>query len=357
MKKIHFEKKNLTNTFFEDVQFFLFAEAGAVGDPGVIEFIKADGHLYRLNTIYEDYTFEEIAEVFPVFGKCHFGFLRTDCRVTDDWNYVNLGMGNHLLVRTGLFTDYMKKIGKDLYGGRIYKSWARHAEEVMQSKGAKNMKNNSTELVFILDRSGSMSGLEADTIGGFNSMIEKQKAEEGECLVSTVLFNNASKVIHDRVKLSRIRPMTKRDYSTFGGTALLDAVGGAIRHIGNIHKYARPEDVPAHTMFIITTDGMENASRTYSSEQVKHMIERQKAQYGWEFLFIGANIDAVETAARYGIGEDRAVNYNADKQGTEILYASVSEAVHNVRSCAGIPRGWSAGIAEDHKKRGGKPGK
>ena len=158
------------------------------------------------------------------------------------------------------------------------------------------IKNNITEIVFILDRSGSMSGLEKDTIGGFNSMIEKQRTVEGECYVSTVLFDNVSEVIHDRVKLSDIKPMTGEDYFVRGSTALLDAIGGAIHHIGNVHKYARPEDVPEHTMFVITTDGMENSSRNYSNERIKAMIERQKEKYGWEFIFIGANIDAEETA-------------------------------------------------------------
>ena len=166
------------------------------------------------------------------------------------------------------------------------------------------MKKNLTEIVFILDRSGSMSGLEADTIGGFNSMIKKQRKEDGEALVSTVLFDNLSEVIHDRVDIRDIKPMTDRDYTVRGCTALLDAIGGAIHHIGNVHKYARLEDVPEHTLFIITTDGMENASRFYSSDRVKQMIERQKAKYGWEFLFFGANIDAVETARHFGIGAD-----------------------------------------------------
>ena len=157
-------------------------------------------------------------------------------------------------------------------------------------------KNNITELVFILDRSGSMSGLESDTIGGFNSMIEKQKKQDGGCYVSTVLFDNESEVLHDRVKLGDIPKMTDRDYTVRGCTALIDAIGGAIHHIGNIHKYARSEDVPEHTMFVITTDGQENASHRYNSEQVKKMIERQKEKYGWEFLFIGANIDAAENA-------------------------------------------------------------
>lgn len=215
-------------------------------------------------------------------------------------------------------------------------------------------KNNITELVFILDRSGSMSGLEADTIGGFNAMIEKQRKEDGECYVSTVLFDNCSEVLHDRVRLSEIKPMTDRDYTVRGCTALIDAIGGAIHHIGNVHKYARPEDVPARTMFIITTDGMENASRRYTGERVKDMIERQKEKYGWEFLFIGANIDAVETAARYGIERDRAVNYNADKEGTRVVYESVAKAVCRVRRCEALSGDWGADIDADYKKRGKK---
>lgn len=216
------------------------------------------------------------------------------------------------------------------------------------------MKNNITELVFILDRSGSMAGLEADTIGGFNAMIEKQKKHDGECYVSTVLFDNVSEVIHDRVKLSEIRPMTENDYTVRGCTALIDALGGAIKHIGNIHKYARPEDVPENTMFVITTDGMENASRRFTSDEVKAMIERQKEKYGWEFLFIGANIDAVETAAKYGIGADRAVNYNADKQGTGVVYEAVSSAVCKMRACAPLASDWSKSINEDYQRRGNK---
>lgn len=217
-----------------------------------------------------------------------------------------------------------------------------------------NKGNGITELVFILDRSGSMSGLEKDTIGGFNSMIEKQKKQAGECYVSTVLFDNESDVIHDRVKLSEIKQMTEEDYYVRGCTALIDAIGGAIHHIGNIHKYARPEDVPEHTMFIITTDGMENASHRYTSDRVKHMIERQKEKYGWEFLFIGANIDAVETAAQYGIGGDRAVNYNADEKGTKILYATVSESICRMRASAPLQADWSEEINKDYEKRGKK---
>lgn len=213
------------------------------------------------------------------------------------------------------------------------------------------MKNNITELVFILDRSGSMAGLEGDTIGGFNSLIEKQRKEDGDCYVSTVLFDNVTEVLHDRIKLDKVKKMTDKDYSVRGCTALIDAIGGAIYHIGNIHKYARPEDVPEHTLFVITMDGQENASHIYTIDKVKQMIERQKEKYGWEFLFIGANIDAVETAARYGIGKDRAVNYNADSQGTQVLYDTVAQAVCNVRASAPLAADWGKNITEDFNKR------
>ncbi len=208
------------------------------------------------------------------------------------------------------------------------------------------MKNNITELVFILDRSGSMSGLEKDTIGGFNSMIEKQKKEEGECFVSTVLFDNTAEVLHDRIKLSEIKPMTDNDYTVRGCTALMDALGGAVKHIRNIHKYARQEDVPDNTIFVITTDGMENASRNYSSADVKAMIEEQKEKYGWEFLFIAANIDAVETAAKYGISEDRAVNYRPDAAGTQNLYCGVCSAVSDVRNKRRMSDKWKKTITD-----------
>ena len=212
-------------------------------------------------------------------------------------------------------------------------------------------KNNITELVLILDRSGSMHGLESDTIGGFNSLIDKQKMTEGKCYVSTVLFDNECKVIHDRVKLEKVKPMTHKDYQVGGCTALIDAIGGAIKHIGNIHKYARREDVPAKTMFVITTDGMENASHKFTSDEVKKMIQRQKEKYGWEFLFIGANIDAVETAATFGIDKSRAVNYHADKQGTKVVYENVSEAVKYLRDCGGIQPNWSEDIEKDFNAR------
>lgn len=210
---------------------------------------------------------------------------------------------------------------------------------------------NLTEIIFILDRSGSMSGLEADTIGGFNSMIEKQKKADGEALISTVLFDNTTEVLHDRMNIQNIKPMTDEDYSVRGCTALLDAIGGAIHHIGNIHKYARSEDVPEHTMFVITTDGMENASHRYDSKKVKQMIERQKIKYGWEFLFLGANIDAVETARSFGISEDRAVNYHSDREGTQLNYEVVSEAISAVRTSHTLSAEWKIRIDEDYETR------
>ena len=214
------------------------------------------------------------------------------------------------------------------------------------------MKKNLTELVFILDRSGSMAGLENDTIGGFNAMIEKQKKEPGEALISTVLFDSESEVIHDRVDIQKIKPMTDKEYYVRGCTALLDAVGKAIHHIGNVHKYAREEDRPEKTLFVITTDGMENASREYCYVQLKQMIERQKETYGWEFIFLGANIDAAKEAARFGIDADRAANYHADTLGTAVLYEAVSEAVCEVRASRPMSTAWKKNIDADFKKRG-----
>jgi uncharacterized protein YegL len=213
------------------------------------------------------------------------------------------------------------------------------------------MKKNLTEIVFILDRSGSMAGLEADTVGGFNAMLGRQKNEPGEALVSTVLFDNRSTVIHDRVDIREIRPMTDRDYQVGGCTALLDAVGNAIHHIGNVHKYARQEDRPEKTVFVITTDGMENASHHYTHNRVKEMIRRQKQQYGWEFLFLGANIDAAREAARFGIDPDRAANYHADHRGTGVIYETVSDAICRVRSCAPLSASWKKRVDEDYRSR------
>lgn len=208
-----------------------------------------------------------------------------------------------------------------------------------------------TELVFILDRSGSMAGLEKDTIGGFNSMLEKQKRESGEALVSTVLFDNYSEVLHDRVPIANVPLMTQHDYNVKGCTALLDAVGGAIHHIGNIHKYAREEDRPDKTLFVITTDGMENVSRQYTYEHVRRMIRRQKEKYGWEFLFLGANIDAAEEAARFGIQEEYAVNFHSDRIGTALNYEVISETICNVRANRPIAANWKSRIDEDYRKR------
>ena len=213
------------------------------------------------------------------------------------------------------------------------------------------MKKNLTEMVFILDRSGSMAGLEPDTIGGFNAMIEKQKQEEGEALVSTVLFSGESTVIHDRVDIRKVEPLTEKQYHVYGCTALIDAIGQAIHHIGNVHKYAREEDKPEHTIFIITTDGMENASRLYASEEVKKMIEKEKKVYGWEFLFLGANIDAVETAGRFGIGSDRAVRFHNDPRGIRLNYETVSRTVGRMRACAPIESNWKEEIEEDYRNR------
>jgi len=213
------------------------------------------------------------------------------------------------------------------------------------------MKKNLTELVFILDRSGSMAGLEKDTIGGFNAMIRKQKEQEGEAFISTILFDSRSEVIHDRLPLDKVPEITEKEYYVRGCTALLDAVGGAIHHIGNVHKYAREEDRPKKTMFVITTDGMENASRNFSYEKVKEMIGRQKEKYGWEFIFVGANIDSAKEAARFGIGEDRAANYHADSVGTGVVYDAVCETVCDFRAAKPMSAGWKRKIDADFKKR------
>lgn len=217
------------------------------------------------------------------------------------------------------------------------------------------MKKNLTELVMILDRSGSMGGLESDTIGGYNSMLKKQGETEGEVLVSTVLFDDRSEVLFDRVPLEELPQMTDKEYYVRGCTALLDAVGGAIRHIGNVHKYAREEDRPEKTIFVITTDGLENASREYSYDIVKRMVERQREKYGWEFLFLGANIDAIETAGKFGISADRAANYHSDHIGTALNYEVLADAVCEMRGSAkAIGADWKKRIDEDFRRRGGR---
>ncbi len=209
-----------------------------------------------------------------------------------------------------------------------------------------------TELVFILERSGSMSGLEMDTIGAFNSMLKKQRKEPGDAVVSTVLFDNQTEVVHDRIAIADVPNLTERDYFVRGCTALLDAVGGAIHHIGNIHKYARKEDVPEKTLFIITTDGMENASHHYTYDKVSRMIKRQKERYGWEFLFLGANIDAAAEAKRFGIDESMAANYHCDQIGTALNYEAISEAITSVRaSAAPLSVDWKKKINADYNSR------
>lgn len=226
------------------------------------------------------------------------------------------------------------------------------------------MRENLTEIVFILDRSGSMSGLESDTIGGFNSMIAKQQKEEGEAIVSTVLFDDETDVIHDRVAIGEVKKLTEEDYYVRGCTALLDAVGGAIHHIGNVHKYVREEDRPAKTLFVITTDGLENASRHYSFKDVKRLIKRQQEKYNWEFLFLGANIDAIEVAGNMGISRDRAANYNCDEVGTALNYQVLEAAVTRVRKCKATDMAmtfaggaWKTDIDRDYEKRGKKNGR
>lgn len=214
------------------------------------------------------------------------------------------------------------------------------------------IKNNITEMVFIIDRSGSMQGFEDDTVGGFNSTIAKQREKEGKAYVSTVLFDNESSVVHDRVLIDEIKPMTREDYAVGGCTALLDAVGGAIHHIGNIHKYARAEDVPEHTIFVIITDGMENASHRYDSETVKNQIKRQTEKYGWEFLFLAANIDAVETAKSIGIRRERAADYCQDSKGMKVTYEAMSYAISSVRDRGNLDDClWRKNLDRDVKRR------
>ena len=216
------------------------------------------------------------------------------------------------------------------------------------------MNSKLTEIVFILDRSGSMAGLEDDTIGGFNAMVERQKKEEGEAFLSVVLFADRSEVICDRVDLKKAEPMTDRQYRVGGCTALLDAIGGAVHHISNVHKYAREEDRPARTVFVITTDGMENASRSYRYDEVRQMVKQAQENFGWEFLFLGANMDAIATARSFGFREDRAVRYKSDSAGTALNYSVVCEAVAKVRRSEEIAPDWSAEIEADFNARGGK---
>ena len=213
------------------------------------------------------------------------------------------------------------------------------------------MKKGLTEIVFILDKSGSMSGLEADTIGGYNSFLERQKKEEGEAYVSTVLFSDTNSVIHDRVPISKIEPMNDKQYSVGGCTALLDAIGGAIKHIGNVHKYAREEDRPEKTVFVITTDGQENSSRVYDYEKIKKLVKKQQEKYGWEFIFLGANIDAITEAGRLGIASNRAVCYECDGVGTMLNFECMSESIANFRMAKAMPENWKEKIEKYHSKK------
>jgi uncharacterized protein YegL len=214
------------------------------------------------------------------------------------------------------------------------------------------MKKGLTELVFILDKSGSMSGLEKDTIGGYNAMLEKQKAIDGECLITTVLFDNSYVLLHDRIDIRAVSPITEKEYSTGGSTALLDAIGKTISKIGNAQRHTVDDYRAEKVMFVIITDGAENSSREYSSEKVKAQIESQKEKYGWEFIFLGANIDAVETARRFGIDSERSQDYNSDGEGTRLNFRVMSEAVTSFRECSVIPEGWNDEIQKDYKKRG-----
>lgn len=213
------------------------------------------------------------------------------------------------------------------------------------------MKKNLTEIVFILDKSGSMSGLESDTIGGYNSFLKKQKKVEGEAYVSTVLFSDYSRVIHDRVPIAKVEPLNEEQYSTDGCTALLDAIGGAIHHIGNVHKYARDEDRPEKTVFVITTDGEENSSREYSYPKIKKLIEKQQEKYGWEFIFLGANIDAIGEAGKLGIRADRAVRYECDSTGTALNYACLCDSITDLRGGKEMTAGWKTEIEKYHKSK------
>jgi len=216
------------------------------------------------------------------------------------------------------------------------------------------MKKGLIELVFLLDKSGSMSGLEADTIGGYNSMLTKQQAVEGECHLTTVLFDNNYELLHDRIDIKAVSAITEKEYQVGGSTALLDAIGMAIQKIGNVQENTADDYRAEKVMFVIITDGEENSSREYSAQKVKAQIERQKAKYGWEFIFLGANIDAVETASRFGISADRSQNYHADSEGVEINFRVMSEAVATFRKCAAIPEGWNDEIEKDYKQRGRK---
>ena len=224
--------------------------------------------------------------------------------------------------------------------------------KLKEIKEDNKMKTGITELVFILDKSGSMAGLEDDTIGGFNALLKKQQEESGEAVVTTVLFDDTYELLHDRINIKGIKPITDKEYYVGGSTALLDAIGKTIHKIGNVQKNTSEELRADKVMFVITTDGMENASREYSNEKIKQMVERQKEKYGWEFIFLGANIDAIATAQRFGIGKDRAVNFNADEEGTTLNFKVISDTVSNFRVNCCIDENWKDSIEEDQRRRG-----
>jgi uncharacterized protein YegL len=205
--------------------------------------------------------------------------------------------------------------------------------------------------VFILDKSGSMAGLEADTIGGFNAMLKKQQKAAGEALVTTVLFDHRYELLHDRMNVKGIFPLTEKDYEVGGTTALLDAIGFTIQKIVNVQKRTSEEERAEKVLFVVTTDGMENASKEFTADKIKNMVHHQKKKYEWDFLFLGANIDAISTAARFGIDEDHAVDYHADEIGTELNYEAVNEAVSSLRSGKKIDRNWKKGIERDYNQR------
>ena len=213
------------------------------------------------------------------------------------------------------------------------------------------MKRNRTELVFILDKSGSMGGLEEDTIGGFNAMLKKQQKTEGEAFVTTVLFDHGYELLHDRIPVKGISPITEKDYEVGGMTALLDAIGFSIQKMINVQKRTSDDERAEKVLFVITTDGMENASTEYTADKIKKMVQHQKQKFSWDFLFLGANIDAVSTATKFGIDEDFAVDYHADGEGIQLNYEAVNEAMMNLRSGKSIDRSWKAGIERDYKRR------
>jgi len=216
------------------------------------------------------------------------------------------------------------------------------------------MKNGLTELVFILDKSGSMAGLEKDTIGGFNAMLDKQKALDGECRITTVLFDDRYELLHDRIDMRAVSPMTEKEYYVGGSTALLDAIGRTINKLVVVQRNAAEAFRAEKVLFVIITDGEENASREFSYQKVKAMIEHEQSGHGWEFIFLGANIEAVDTAGRFGIRADRAVDYVPDSAGTELNFRAMSETVACFRATGAVPSAPMQSIRDDMKKRGGR---